>query len=287
MLLTLQGILRRLLYERGQISEQEVDIIFEAPTQERVERIWQPTISLFLYAISENVELRQHSYQTVSGNGRAERRPAPRRFDLRYMVSALSSEIEDEHQLLWRALTTLVRYPQLPDELLPEEVRALAVPLVTKVCQEDEHQQLLGLWSALGAQPRPALAYTVTVPVEVLTVREAPLVLTRTARYTRLRSEEVLETGIQVGGVVRNRSGEALAGVRVLLEGRVEESVTDAAGRFVLRNMPPQRATLRLVPPGGTPRRLTLNYALAQEASGKADPPLAYEIVLDALPEQP
>ncbi|GER84090.1 hypothetical protein KTAU_27270 [Thermogemmatispora aurantia] len=290
MLLTVQHILRRLLYERGQINEQEVAIIFEAPTPERIERLWQPTISLFLYAIQENVELRQSSYQTVATNGRAERRPLPRRFDLRYMVSAISSEIEDEQQLLWRVLTTLVRYPQIPEELLPEELRAGAVPLVTRLAQEDDAGPLIALWNGLGSPPRPALAYTVTVPVELAAVGEAPLVLQRTARYRRLSPGEgqALESAIQLGGLVRNQQGEALAGVRVALEGRVQESITDESGRFILSQLPPRRAVLRLTPPEGPARRLTLDYggndvAPAADQSG-APGVLSYEIVLEALP---
>lgn len=284
MLPELHNILRRLLYERGQIGEQEVDIQFEAPTQEHIERLLRPAVNLFLYDIHENTELRQNSYETVRGNGRAERRPAPKRFDLGFMVSALSSEIEDEHRLLWRVLATLVRYPQIPNDLLPPEVRALDIPLVTKLCQEEESRQLLGLWNGLATRPRPALAYTVTVPVELASRIEVPLVLTRIARYTRVSpGEQAVETGIQVGGVLRGKDGAALAGVKVSIEGRAGESITDAAGRFVLRNMPANQATLRITPASGTPRLLTLAYPLPQ-AGQTASSTSSYEIVLDSLP---
>ncbi|HET8841947.1 MAG TPA: DUF4255 domain-containing protein, partial [Ktedonobacteraceae bacterium] len=208
MLLELHNILRRLLYERGQINPREVEIRFEAPTQERIERLLLPTINLFLFEIQENVDLRQNAYQTTRSNGRAERHLPPKRFDLQFMVSALSSEIEDEHHLLWHVLSTLVRYPQIPNELLPENVRLLDIPLVTQICQEEGSARLLGIWNALGTQPRPALAYTVRVPVEWTSAIEAPLVLTRRTRYTRSSpGEQVLETYRQIGGVVRNQRG--------------------------------------------------------------------------------
>jgi hypothetical protein len=290
MLLELHTILQRLLYERGQISPQEVEIRFEAPTQERVDRLLLPTVSIFLFEVQENVELRQNAYQTVRGNGRAERRPPPRRFDLHFMVSALSSEVEDEHQLLWRVLSTLVRYPQIPEELLPETVRLLEIPLVTQLCQGEESQRLLGIWNALGAQPRPALAYTVTVPVELATVIEAPLVFTRVARYqrfssnpnTRLSPEEqqAVEIGRKIGGVIRNKSGVALAGVRVSIEGRANESITNAEGRFVLSNVPVGQVNLRILPADGQPRAITIaSPTLLSTQVDEADT-LPYEIVL-------
>jgi hypothetical protein len=281
MLLAVHQVLRRLLYERGKISPQEVEIRFEAPTQDHIDRLLLPTINLFLFEVQENVELRQNTYQTTRGNGRAERRPTPKRFDLRFMVSALSSEIEDEHLLLWRALSTLVRYPQIPEELLPEEVRRLDIPLVTRLCESDEGGRLSSIWSGLGTQPRAALDYTVTVPVELETVIEAPLVLTRVARYKRLSSSELIsETDVQVGGVVRNRRGEALAGVRVSIEGRASESITDAEGRFILRNVPASQVNLRVTSADGQSQVL-MDVALTPQSAqraGEAGP--LYEIIL-------
>ncbi len=107
------------------------------------------------------------------------------------MVSALTTEIEDEHELIWRVLLTLVRHPQFPAELLAEELRVLEPPLTTRVSQADESQRLSGVWTALSVPPHPALYYVVTVPVDMNLVIEAPLVLTRTARYTRAHANEV------------------------------------------------------------------------------------------------
>jgi hypothetical protein len=258
-LLELHDALRRLLYERGQISPREVAIQFEAPTRERVERLLLPTLNFFLFEVRENTELRQNAYQTRQVNGRAERRAPPRRFDLRYMVSALSSVSEDEHLLLWRSLTTLGRYSQIPEELLPVEVSALKIPLVTRLCEGEESQRLLNIWSALGTQPRAALAYVVTVPVDLATIIEAPLVLTRITRYTsKSFAEQVLETGRLVGGVVRASNGEPLAGIRVSLAGRAGESVTNSEGRFVLSNVPAGQVNLSLISSGGQTRRVTI-----------------------------
>src|SRR5437763_5719148 len=125
MLLELHTTLQHLLYKRGHISPHEIDITFEAPTRERIDKLTRPTINLFLFDLQENTELRQSNYEVTRNNGRAERRLVPRRFDLRYMVSALTTSVEDEHQLLWRVLVTLVQHPQLPAELLSDELRTL------------------------------------------------------------------------------------------------------------------------------------------------------------------
>src|SRR5256886_9312651 len=193
MLLELHNTLQRLLYERGLISPREVDITFEAPNRERIDKLTRPTINMFLFDLQENIELRQSNFETTRNNGRAERRTAPRRFDLRYMVSVLTTEVEDEHQLLWRVLLTLVRHPQFPPELLSEELRVLEPVLTTQVSRADEGQRLSGVCTALGVPPHPALYYVVTVPVDMNVVIEAPLLLTCTARYSDLYAREDAE----------------------------------------------------------------------------------------------
>jgi hypothetical protein len=212
MLLELHKSIQNLLYERGQINPREVDISFEAPTRERVEKLIRPTINLFLFDLQENRELRRSDFETTKQNGRAERRAMPRRFDLRYMVSALTTSSEDEYLLLWRVLTTLLRHPQLPEEVLSGELRQVELPLVTQISQDDERRRMSDIWSALGGQAHPALYYVVTVPVNMDLIIEAPLVLTRTTRYTHMYDKRSIpEVSVQIGGVVRAGFGEPLA----------------------------------------------------------------------------
>jgi hypothetical protein len=186
MLHEVHSALQRLLYERGQISAREVDIQFERPTRELIDKLTRPTINLFLFDLQENTELRQNDFRTRSSNRGAERYLPPRYFDLRYMVSVLTSAIEDEHLLLWRVLTTLVRHPRFPPDLLSEELRDPDHLLTSKVSQDDDGERLSSIWNALGVPPRPTLSYILTVPVDMDQVVETPLVLTRTVRYTNM-----------------------------------------------------------------------------------------------------
>ena len=282
MLLELHNILQQFIYERGNISPREVDITFEAPTQERIDKLIRPEVNLFLFDLQENTDLRQSDFERTRGNnGRAERRMVPRRFDLRYMVSALTTNVEDEHQLLWRVLLTLIRHQRIPRELLPEELRALEPPLTTRVGQAGEGQQLSSLWTALSVPPRPALFYIVTVPVDMNLVIEAPLVLTRTARYTRTQAGEIPEIGIQIGGVVRGEGGEALANVHVALEGRaVSGSETNEEGRFVLAGVPSGTVKLRVTRLDGAQKIVTVEVPPPRpEALSSDEHP--YDIVLE------
>jgi hypothetical protein len=283
MLLALHNTLRQLIYERGNISPREVDITFEAPTHERIDKLIRPTINVFLFDLQENTDLRQSDFERTRSNGRAERRPPLRRFDLRYMVSALTTDIEDEHQLLWRVLLTLIRHPQIPQELLPEELRVLEPPLTTRASQADEGQRLSGLWTALSVPPHPALYYVVTVPVDMNLVIEAPLVLTRTARYMGRQANEIPpEIGIQIGGVVRSEEGEPLANVKVALEGRAAlGSETNEEGRFVLGGVPSGTVKLRISRADGAQKIVTVEVPQPRLEAASSDE-RSYDIVLEA-----
>jgi hypothetical protein len=284
MLLELHKSLQRLLHERGNISSREVDITFEAPTRERIDKLTRPTVNLFLFDLQENIDLRQSNFQTTRNNGRAERRLAPRRFDLRYMVSALTTAIDDEHELLWRVLVTLVRHPQLPTELLSEELRLLEPPLATRVSQVDEGQRLSAVWTALSVPPHPALYYVVMVPVDMNLAIEAPLVLTRTARYARTLADEVApETSNQIGGVVHTEKGEPLANVKVALEGREAiESETNEEGRFVLGGVPSGTVRLRVTCAEGVQKTVTVEVPGPNPGETPAHEQSTYAIVLEA-----
>ncbi len=271
MLTNISQALKELLWSGGQIDSQEVDIRFDAPTKDWVTSLTRPTIDLFLFDVQENTEKRETNVQTVRSNGKAERRLPPRRFDLRYMVSALTTEIEDEHQLLWRVLTTLMKYQQLPQEVLPESLRLLEPPLTTRIGNREEGGNFLDIWSALGTPPHPALCYIVTAPLDLDIAIQAPIVLTRTARYGRTTGNDVLmETAIHIGGVVRSKKGQPVDGLNVNLDSSAADgSTTDDNGRYVL-SVPGGPISLNVLQHGRIQKRVKLQV-----------PSESYDIVLD------
>jgi hypothetical protein len=161
----------------------------------------------------------------------------------------------------------------LPDEILPEEWRSLETPLATKLDTKEIHSRPTDLWSSLGAAPRPALLYTVTVPVDPGVAIEAPLVLTRTTRYVRSFGESTAEVGVIIGGTVRDKKGAPVPGTRVRTAGSdlpSGESVSDAAGRWVLAGLAEGTTPLSVEPPKGKAQTVTVEI-----------PSATYDITLD------
>ncbi len=270
MIVDVQCALEKLLHEQGKIPE-EVDVLFESSTKDWTNSLMRPTINFFLFAINENTEKRETSMQTIRGNGKAERRMPPRRIDLYYMVSVFTTEIEDEHELLWRVLGTLMRYQELPVGVLPESLQHLEPPITSRIGDKDENGGFLDIWSALGTPPRPALCYIVTAPLDLDVAIQAPLVLTRTARYLPTGSRATPETGIHIGGTVRDKDGQPLGDVTVRLESSAADgSKTDMRGQFVLTNVPKGPATLSVMRQGRIRKRVNVSV-----------PDASYDIGLD------
>lgn len=284
MLTDLHTTFQRLLYERGKIAPEQVDIRFDMPTKEWVASLTRPTLSLYLFDLKENTELRYTSVETMRANGRAVHRMPPRRFDLHYLVSALTTSVADEQTLIWRALATLLKHAELPAELLAEPLRGVQPALIGQVSKPDDDKRLLDLWSAFELPPRPALLYIVTAPLDLEFEFSSPLVLTRTVRYTRstpsdeaagqgisperitqrdaerapLDGVAVVHTSIQIGGVLRDAAGAPVPGATVSAEGSAASSETDEQGRFRLDNLRPGPLQLRITRAGQAPTIIPL-----------------------------
>lgn len=240
MLLALHRSLQRLIYEYGKVDPREVAISFEMPTREHIDRLTQPTLCLFLHSIQENLDARQSSVESSSGSyGHAVQRWHFRPFYLHYLVTALTTNGEDAYQLLWRTLETLVRYPQIPSELLDEELAQVMPPPNGNVPQDTEVENLSGIWSSLSLPPYPSFSYVVTVPIRMAVIEEAPLVLRSTMRYGNMWAmRDATEVSRSIGGVVQNREGVPLAGVKITLAGSTMEYRTNTEGQFVVSHVP-------------------------------------------------
>src|SRR3970040_2114402 len=87
------------------------DVSFDVPNREFRSRLTRPTLSLYLYNIQENRDLRGRVWNITRNNGSVTTRRPPVRLDCNYMVTAWSNEVEDEHRLLTGAARVLVRNP--------------------------------------------------------------------------------------------------------------------------------------------------------------------------------
>lgn len=259
--------LRKLLIQEIPIRGNEIEIAFDQPRREWSARLNRPTLNIFLHDVRENVQLRSaHHRQSMDAirNDILIRRPEVR-LDLHYMITAWAAESDDEHRLLARTLISLLRYPELPPELMPDSLREEPHPVRLSVAQYDHALNPSEIWGVLDNEMRPSMSCLVTLTIDPHAPILVPAVRTRELRLSPLEveSEKIQEERKQpvapvngdsdsqhysrywtIGGTVRIDAPLDNVWLTVLELDR--EVPIDADGRFVIGNLRQGDYTLRL-----------------------------------------
>jgi hypothetical protein len=244
--------LRALLMADVPIKRGEVDVVFDRPTREWSSRLTRPALNAFLYDIRERVDL---DIITRDGNGRAVRQRPPRRLDLVYLLSAWTTEPDDEHRILARVLASMYRQDKIAPELLHGDLKAATVPVLARVPRPDEVSKPAEVWGGVGNDLHASLTWVWTVPLDVFKPAAGPLVRTAEIRIgpSGQPADVVL---LEVGGRV-HRKGDRLSpvpGARIQVLGTAHEAVADEAGQFSFRNLPAGEYRWRVEAPGARAR---------------------------------
>jgi hypothetical protein len=247
----LDETIRQLLIREVPLDLAEVDVSFDAPDREWSGRLSRPTVNCYLYDVRENHEFRETDYDVERRNGVAVRTKAPIRIDVSYQVTVWARAADDEHRLLWRALSALLRHQILPDDVLQGELRNQPFPIRARSAQPElGPKNAAELWQALDNRIRPGLTYVVTLALDLRVVFTSPLVFTRIA-HLQFDARPYAEA-IEIGGRVRDRRHpeRSAAGATVWVRESGVATTTDEDGRFKLRNVRRGPATLLVDAPG-------------------------------------
>jgi hypothetical protein len=154
------------------LPERDVDVSFEAPDRDWGAGLNRPTVNLFLWDVRRNLAEQDAGLQRHEAeNGhRLKRFPLPR-MDCRYLVTAWTSEVRDEHSLLGSVLRSLLLAPMLGEEYLHPPFAGLR-PLPTMSVGMPDGKDTADFWSALGGQLKPGLDLVVTATVDATRIRD-------------------------------------------------------------------------------------------------------------------
>lgn len=173
MLHLLDASLENFLRAAVPLSERQVDVSFEAPDKEWGAQVTRPTVNLFLWEVRNNVDQRESGFRVEhNADGKAFRAPPRPRVDCRYLVTAWTTQVRDEHQLLGSLLTALLTNQEIAPEYLQGDF-ARVRPLPTLKVALPKAQDDSDFWTALGGQIKPGLDVVVTATVDVQPLTEA------------------------------------------------------------------------------------------------------------------
>ena len=192
MLHDMDKTIERLLVEEGKLNKKEIDIAFDQPTGEWSAHLRRPTLNCWCFDLRENLKLRSMERMVTRENNTGRTSFPARRMDLTYLVTAWARKIEDEHQLLWRALATIKRFTKLAPEECEGILRYQQQDIQLLVADMSVvHANLVDLWSVLENQMRLGFTVVATVELDIELAFEAPLVLEAMIRVGQ--SEEPME----------------------------------------------------------------------------------------------
>jgi Pvc16 N-terminal domain len=213
--------LRAMLYGDGKIPAGDIDVTFAIPTRDWTASISRPTINFYLHDIVENIKLRESEFEHHRFDVRETQRLRPRRIDLKYVVtvhfkSQLPELEQQEWDVLWRVLATLMRNSEWPDSMLPPEARTLDTSVHAQVAHP-EGPRPSEIWTVLGTPPRPSLQYVLTVPLDLNIEYLRTLVLELRVGLGDMVGGPLSAPSSRYGWTLRRHSGEVVAGAEVRL----------------------------------------------------------------------
>lgn len=160
---TLEAFLRDVV----PLPARDVDVAFEAPDGDWSAALSsRPTVDLYLWDVRPNLAERDYGEVIVEEtDGRRFRRDPLPRVDCRYLVTAWTSEVRDEHSLLGDVLNALLLNPVIKTEHLRGAFSAVR-PLPSLRLRSGDGSENSDFWSALGGQLKPGLDLVVTITVD-------------------------------------------------------------------------------------------------------------------------
>ncbi|MFW6599995.1 DUF4255 domain-containing protein [Propionibacteriaceae bacterium Y2011] len=172
MLNLLDGSLAAFLRAKVPLATKDVEIAFEAPDREWGGRVTRPTVNLYLWDVRPNLAERELGIMTTTTDEYGTRRHGPRpKLDCRYLVTAWTSEVDDEHALLGRVMTALLINNEIDEKYCKGPLSTVApLPQLALAPNSGDNSDF---WSALGGQLKPGLDLVVTVTVDALTYEQA------------------------------------------------------------------------------------------------------------------
>lgn len=226
------------------LSATDVDVSFEAPDREWSSKLTRPTVNAFLWDIRRSAQRAQAGVSLREVDGGAVYQPALPVVELRFVITAWTSEHADERALLSAVARSLLRFGRIPAEFLPETIRHLGEPDLLMARAGEDH---VDVFRALEGQLKPSLN---AVLISKFDVDSAFVAAPPAAEF----GVSVADRGVG-NGVLRRRvaceivDADARGAVGATARSPGDATTVNGAGQFLLRADPGDEIVVDVDPP--------------------------------------
>jgi hypothetical protein len=219
----------------------DVDVSFEPPERDWSAKLTRPTVNAFLWDIRRGGNRARSGMETFERDGETVRRMALPVVELRYVVTAWTSDHRDERALLAGLMRTILAHGEIPLEFLAPNLVDLG-PLVMFMARSGEEH--LDVFKVIGGQLKPGINIVVHAQVDtgVFTIAGPP------TGGVELTSRD--QTGT-AQSTTRRVAGEVLdpAAVGARVVSPVGSTTVNLAGQFLVSARPGDQIVIDLDPP--------------------------------------
>jgi hypothetical protein len=223
----------------------DIDVAFDAPNREWSAKLTRPTVNVFLWDIRRSASRSSTGIRTVNNDGVTVRQHVLPVLELRYVLTAWTSDLGDERALLAGLVRALLAFGEIPREFMASGLDMIDIPTLTMARAGEDH---MDVFKAVEGQLKPGVNMVVTTQFD--TGRVFPV------------APSVGEIGTSIGRM--NGSGD---GERRRIAGEILDAEQRQAIGAVVRS--PGHAS-RVDPLG----RFLIRAAAGDEIVVEVDPPL-------------
>lgn len=234
---SLEGFLRAMV----PLSASDVDVSFEAPDRTWSAKLNRPTVNMFLWDIKRTTERARTGMEEYEQGGVRMRRLALPRVELRYLISAWTSDHADERALLGGLLQTVLGHSAIPMEYVAPALQTLS-PLTLQLTRSGDVK--MDLFKTLEGQLKPALDVLIVTDIDTGLGRATATPVSDIGTSLVDRSTGASGGSRRVAGEVRVADA---AGCRVMSPRG--SAVIDPSGRFLVRAQTGDVLTIELPQP--------------------------------------
>lgn len=152
----------------------EVDVTFATPDKEWSGRLTRPTVNVFLHEVRRSSSRSVTGMTTRVGTGTATREVMAPFVRVRWLISAWTTEPDDEHRLLGDILSLAATAGAIPRVHLLSPLDQLGNPVELLLANEDAAPSVQ-VWGALGQPPRVSVELIGVLPVMPPSLRRVPM----------------------------------------------------------------------------------------------------------------
>ena len=226
------------------LSATDIDVAFDAPDRDWAAKLTRPTVNLFLWDIRRSSTRSKTGMTTVMRNGAPQHQSAYPVVELRYVVTAWTSDLGDERALLGGLTRSLLSFSGIPRQYCSDALEHLEAPGLSMARAGEDH---MDVFKALDGKLKPGL--NIVIATQFDTDVSLPRPVPRSEPSKQPWAGRRVQSNVAVGWRARSPTPPTAAQSVPCVRCPGDATTVNDVGQFLLRALPGDEIIVELDPP--------------------------------------